>query len=103
MSDLELFDASSYRVEAAPDPYAGLGHDARRTARRRALLAESIHPITKRPIRPDLGQCRDCAHLLVKDIGRAKRWFKCDLALDGSTGPDVRLSYPACAAFEAAE
>jgi hypothetical protein len=110
VSDPQLFDATPFEVptEPTPDPYQGLGQDARRTARRRELLAQGIHPITKRPTRPEFGTCGDCAHLLVKDIRPDRRWFKCELTLTGGspayygTGPDVRKSYPACSAFQPA-
>ena len=104
MDDGALFDATPYEAPPQPDPYEGMGQDARRTARRRELLEQGIHPITKRPTRPDLGTCGDCANLVVKDIGRKRHWFKCDLALSGDvypTGPDVRKSYPACTGFKA--
>ena len=98
MSDPQLFDATPFEV--APAPTADMGHDAQRTARRRALLEQGIHPITKRPVTPELGTCGDCAHFRAK-TGYAKHYFKCDLTLDRmGTGPDVRASYPACAEHE---
>lgn len=98
MSDPQLFDSAAY--ECAPSPDATMGHDAQRTARRRALLAQGIHPITKRPVKPELGTCGDCAHFIVK-TGYAKPYFKCALALNRmAEGPDVRRSYPACAEHE---
>ncbi|NUO58977.1 MAG: hypothetical protein HOV78_20135 [Hamadaea sp.] len=101
MSDPQLFDATPFEV--APAPTADMGHDAQRTARRRALLEQGIHPITKRPVAPEAGTCGDCVHLLTKDR-YPHRWFKCDLTLDRlAQGPDVRKSYPACAAFEPAQ
>jgi hypothetical protein len=108
MGDGALFDATPYEVPAGPDPYEGMGQDARRTARRRELLEQGIHPITKQPTRPDLGTCGDCANLVVKDIGRARHWFKCRLTLTVShgsypSGPDVRKSYPACTGFKSKE
>jgi hypothetical protein len=107
VSDPQLFDATPFEVQPEParDPYAGMGQDARRTARRRDLLEQGTHPITKRPTRPELGTCGDCAHLLIKDIGRSRRWFKCELTLSSDrypVGPDVRKSYPACASFQPA-
>ncbi|NUO96775.1 MAG: hypothetical protein HOW59_02470 [Nonomuraea sp.] len=101
MSDPQLFDATPFQV--APEPTAQMGHDAQRTARRRALLEQGIHPITKRPVIPELGTCAGCIHFRVK-TGYAKHYFKCDLTLDRwGQGPDVRASYPACDAFEPAQ
>lgn len=84
----------------------GMGQDARRTARRKALMEDGIHPATLFLITTD-GTCGDCAHLVLKDgmaigAGRGK-WWKCTLALRDGRGPDIRKSWPSCAAWEKQE
>ena len=79
-----------------------MGQDARRTARRKALIEDGIHPATRLPIMGP-GTCGDCIHLLLKD-GRALgigngRWWKCALTLKDGHGPDIRKSWPSCAAW----
>lgn len=69
-----------------------MGRDARATARRRALLANGIHPATRRPFPPDSdATCGDCAHLYVKV--QSRRWFKCDAT---PYCYDMRRRWPAC-------
>ena len=65
----ELFDPTPYVVTVRdPDRYVtpGMGQDARRTARRRALIEDGVHPATRFPL-TGLGSCGDCAHLILKD------------------------------------
>lgn len=78
----------------------GMGADARRTARARAMLEDGIHPATR--LRTTAaGNCADCRHLLVKQrpMDPTRRWFKCALTLHAGAGPDVRKRWPSCAAW----
>lgn len=107
--DGALFDAPP----APPPPPSvdryvteGMGQDAARTARRRALIEDGVHPATKRPV-TDEGTCGDCVHLILKDgpmlgVGRGK-WWKCKITLKYGRGPDIRKSWPSCAAWERRE
>jgi len=88
-----------------PDPESlrdtTLGRDARRTARHRALIAQGIHPATRRPLVDDGHTCGDCTHLLVKR--RSGTWFKCALQLHDGQGLDIRKSWPACTEWKPQE
>lgn len=105
----ELFDPTPYVVTVRdPDRYVtpGMGQDARRTARRRALIDDGIHPATRFPV-TDRGTCGGCAHLIVKDgpalgVG-AGRWWKCRKALKDGRGPDIVRSWPSCTAWQQRE
>ena len=101
----ELFDPTPYVVTVRdPDRYVtpGMGQDARRTARRRALIEDGVHPATRFPL-TGLGSCGDCAHLILKDgpaLGAgAGRWWKCTQALKDGRGPDIVRSWPSCTAW----
>ena len=105
----ELFDATPFVVEP-PDPGRhvtdGMGQDARRTARRRALIEDGVHPATRLPV-TDRGTCGGCAHLILKDgpalgVG-AGRWWKCTQALKDGRGPDIVRSWPSCTAWQQRE
>lgn len=79
----------------------GMGAEARRTARQRALLEDGIHPATRLRVTA-AGSCADCLHLRLKQHpeNSTKRWFKCALTLTGTgTGPDIRKRWPSCAAW----
>lgn len=101
----ELFDATQYAADLPdPDRYvtAGMGQDARRTARRRALIEDGVHPATRLPT-TEAGSCWDCAHLILKDgpalgVG-AGRWWKCTQTLRDGRSPDIRKWWPSCTAF----
>ena len=105
----ELFDPTPYVVTVRdPDRYVtpGLGQDARRTARRRALIEHGVHPATRFPLTGP-GSCGDCAHLILKDgpalgVG-AGRWWKCTQALKDGRGPDIVRSWPSCTAWQQRE
>ena len=105
----ELFDATQYAADLPdPDRYvtAGMGQDARRTARRRALIEDGVHPATRLPT-TEAGSCGDCAHLILKDgpaLGAgAGRWWKCTRALKDGRGPDIVRSWPSCTAWQQRE
>ena len=105
----ELFDPTPYVVTVRdPDRYVtpGMGQDARRTARRRSLIEDGVHPATRFPL-TGLGSCGDCAHLILKDgpalgVG-AGRWWKCTQALKDGRGPDIVRSWPSCTAWQQRE
>jgi hypothetical protein len=82
--------------EPAPDPYAGLGQDARRTARQRDQIAAGIHPATKLALAGNGRTCGDCAHLVTKPAMGGGPWFKCALQLHDGYGLDIRKKWPAC-------
>ena len=103
MSD--LFGGTIPHPEPQPDPYEGMGQNARRTAKRRELLAAGVHPASG--VRTSSAHadktCGDCAHLWHKRAGNFAGW-KCDQAArtraDGLDGPDMVKSWPACSLFE---
>ena len=98
----DLFGGALPDPEPRPDPYEGMGQDARRTAKRRELLAAGIHPATKTRLSDaHAGKtCGDCAHAWRKSVNRFTGW-KCDrAAAHGLDGPDIRKSWPACTLFE---
>lgn len=101
MSD--LFGGQLPDPAPQPDPYAGMGQDARRTAKRRELLAAGIQPATKLPLsNAHAGStCGACAHAWRKAVNSFAGW-KCDrAAARGLDGPDIRKSWPACTLFQA--
>ncbi|MFW6598146.1 hypothetical protein ACQBAU_16175 [Propionibacteriaceae bacterium Y2011] len=87
--------------EPSVDPYDGLGHDARLTAKRRDQIAQGIHPATGLMIIRDTDRtCADCKHLWFKQNRTFKGW-KCQVAAKhGNHGPDMRKSWPACIRWE---
>lgn len=106
MSDNDLFGGTLPDPEPTPDLYEGMGQDARRTAKRRELLASGIHPATKMRLSVTHSDktCGECAHLWVKGVDSGKVFFKCTeasrLRADGLHGPDMRKSWPACSLFK---
>jgi hypothetical protein len=85
-----------------------LSADQRRTARRRDLLAQGIHPLAGTALHPDAprvterGQpgdgprCGGCAHL-----DKHGDWHKCDLIpRTNGAGTDARRWWPACTRWE---
>lgn len=100
----DLFGGALPDPEPQPDPYEGMGHDARRTARRRERIAQGVHPVAPHMLAGNSKTCGDCAHLILKDgpmlgAGRGK-WWKCTKLLHHGHGPDMRKSWPACTLFE---
>lgn len=117
MSDSEpgLFDEPA-RIEV-PDPFAGMGRDARRTARQRESLAGGVHPGTRLPLHhaaapfddraAEGARCKGCARLYRTGAGN-KDFLKCEAAgthnSRGSWGPpDIRAWWPACRLYEPKE
>ena len=94
MSDSQLFDPGP----ALPGHDDGLSPDARRTAKRRAMLAEGIHPLMGGPVNLD-HTCGDCEHHFSHT--RNQTWHKCDLNATRGPGTDIRVSWPACTRWEA--
>lgn len=75
--------------------------DARRTRRRRELLAAGTHPTTRLPLRQPVGEvkCGDCVHHFA--YRASATYHKCDaVELTHGPGSDVRVSWPACTKFE---
>ena len=74
----------------------GMGVDARRTARRKAMIAAGVHPLMGTATRDD-ETCGSCAHILHNG-----RFLKCDrVPMTHGPGTDVRASWPACTQWEA--
>ncbi len=98
------------------DPYAGMGQDARRTARYLATFNNGIHPATRRLLHADAAEptktgpglrCRDCKHLWRKVGHFQGNFLKCEMTGIRrdvwSSGRDMRAWWPACRLFEAVE
>ncbi len=97
MTDPQLFDPGPVDEYALPPD---LSPDARRTARRNALLDQGVHPVTMQPTRPDLGTCGDCVHNLDHRGGR-RTYKKCALVpVTSGPGTDIRSKWPACHRWE---
>jgi hypothetical protein len=98
-------------AEPEPDPYKGMGRDARRTAKNLERIAAGTHPGTHMPLHTDAAtertgpglRCRDCAHLYRKVGHYEGAFLKCDMTRIRSdvqsTGPDMRSWWPACTRF----
>lgn len=78
--------------------------DARRTAANRDLLDSGVHPATLTALLIGASEtCKTCTHHQVNR--RSKTYHKCDLhrlGLSGSAASDIRVRWPACAAYETA-
>jgi hypothetical protein len=84
----------------AVEPPPPLSADRRRTLRQQATLAAGHHPATGVLLAGNGETCRTCAHA----VGRryAKTYWKCDRVRDSHcAATDIRLSWPACALWEA--
>ncbi|WP_143546562.1 hypothetical protein [Rhodococcus sp. 06-418-5] len=113
MSEPGLFDVDPAAVVPVEDRYAGMGHDAKRTAKNLELIAAGMNPGTRMRLHRDAAEnrdgeglrCRDCAHLYSKTGDFQGSFLKCKKAairIDvQSTGPDMRSWWPACSLFEA--
>lgn len=96
VSDDRLFDVPEVPV-AKPDEK--LSPTRRLTIRNQTLLAQGVHPATRRPIAGIDETCGSCAHCtrFSGSIGRV--YIKCDLHRLGrshSEASDIRASWPAC-------
>jgi len=102
MSD--LFGGTLPAPGPQPDPYEGMGQDARRTAKRQERIDSGWHPVALHRLAGNGKTCGDCAHLILKDgpmLGAgAGRWWKCTELLYDGRGPDMRKWWPSCTAFE---
>lgn len=110
MTELGLFDEPEPVV--AVDPYAGMGRDAKRTAKQLESIAAGIHPGTHMRLHPEAAagktgdglRCRDCDHLYRKTGHFQGAFLKCEVTCIRndvqSTGPDMRGWWPACSAFK---
>lgn len=94
MTQSALFDPELYTVPPAEPMSAG----RRRTARQHMLVAIGVHPLARRPTRPELGTCGDCRFReLLSHHGRT--YPKCTLVperVNHSAGTDCRAWWPAC-------
>lgn len=95
---MELFpDVPSAPVEPK------LSADRRRTLRRSELLAKGVHPATKLHLldgEVSRFTCGDCRYAM-RWGWRSKKFWKCQKVVN-TNGPatDIRISWPACEAFE---
>ena len=82
-----------------PEPAEPMSKDRRRTARQRHLLAQGIHPATRRPLLGGGETCSGCVAFL-RVAHHDKAYLKCVAAgLSHGAGTDVRASWPACDRF----
>lgn len=107
--DPGLFDAPA--PARPPDPFEGLGHDARRTLVQLDLIEQGYNPGTRVPLHRDAAKGREgpglrclmCVHLYRTGAGN-KTFYKCREAgvwnSRGSWGPDIRMWWPACRLFD---
>lgn len=101
----DLFDG------AYPDPGAdqipeGLGKDARRTLRQKAMIDAGTHPATKcmliehdPSIELNAPTCGTCEYLTPKFSGGWSGWKCTKAAAHGNDGPDIRKWWPACVLY----
>lgn len=95
-----LFDVDEFTVATPVEEVVTLSADRRRTLRNNAALARGEHPATRRPLRPDLGTCGECAHHMVTS-DCARRYHKCRFTQTRGAASDIRVSWPACDKFDA--
>jgi len=109
MTEPGLFDAPEPTGPPVVDRYAGLGKDARRTAKQADALSVGIHPGTRLPLHPAAApatdkdrpgfRCGTCGNKTRKQSGGWSGW-KCKLTAAGyQDGPDLRQWWPACDRF----
>lgn len=78
------------------EPARSLSADRRRTLRQQQMIANGVHPVTRRLLRPQGGTCGDCAHL-HGEHHHNRTYYKCDLTVvTNGAATDIRLSWPAC-------
>lgn len=96
-----LFDPGPDSIGAKPDEKISVTR--RRTLRNAALLKRGIHPATRHPLLDPPGRtCGECGHHKIHSHTRI--WHKCELhrlGMSSSNASDIRVSWPACALFEA--
>lgn len=81
------------------EPVKPMGRDARRTAKQRAIIAQGFSPATGLVLLDGDSTCGDCVKQHVRTWD-GRRFFKCEiLGFSHGPGTDIRLSWPACAAF----
>ena len=93
---VSLFDPAPLTVEQ-PDPEP-LSADRRRTIRHREALDRGVHPVSGRPLRGS-GICGDCVNHEVNG-GAQRPYHKCRLNNTSGAATDIRVSWPACNAYE---
>lgn len=84
------------------DQQRGESDTARRTRRNNESLARGRHPVTKLNLLESAPPrtCGECAHHEVHRY--AKTYHKCELNRSSGPATDIRVSWPACTAFEVA-
>ena len=95
----ELFDTSGLPTGGI-DRYVtdDMGHDAKRTARRRAMIEDGCHPATFTAT-TDQGTCGECAALVRKRVPSwdGRHVWKCRFAQNAlNDGPDIVRAWPSC-------
>lgn len=93
VTDLVLFDMKPTHSEVS-----GLSVGRRRTLRQHALVEMGVHPLARRPTRPELGSCGDCAFRQVLHGGN-RSYPKCTFdpaRVNHSVNTDCRAWWPAC-------
>lgn len=96
------------RTSRARNPRAdGLSADAARTKANRERLGVGVHPATDHVLLVGCSEtCGTCAHHHAYRQRPGKVWHKCDLHRLGqshSAASDIRVSWPACSAYERRE
>lgn len=79
-----------------PDPSPAESPGAARTRRRNARGAAGRHPVAPTPA-DTAHQCGGCARLRRKRAAGYEGYKCAALAAAGHDGPDIRVSWPACA------
>lgn len=84
-----------------PDPEdLTLSAGQRRTRRQRGLLAQGIHPATRKPLLGGEATCLTCVHRITHHHA-SRCYFKCVLAgVTSGAATDIRLSWPACTYYQ---
>lgn len=98
MIELVLFEMQPLVVE----PPAKLSPDRRRTLRQHTLVELGVHPLARRPTKPELGTCGDCRFRELISY-RARTYPKCTRfpeRVNHSAGTDCRAWWPACGDWE---
>lgn len=104
MSEPGLFDEPQPMLyPVLTDRYAGMGRDARRTAKALDLLLSGVHPLTRLPLHTDAAPTNDRAAAGLRCGTCTFRvstsgWPKCARATHqgGSEASDCRRWWPAC-------
>ena len=100
MTDEPLFPSDD---APAPYPTPKLSPTQMLTRRNQAQLARGIHPATLHRVAADLGTCGTCTHHVTYSH-HDRTYHTCSehrLGTSHSSASDIRVSWPACTAWEA--